>query len=77
MTSWEAVGTFAEVIGAIGVIASLLYVAKQVKAAQATAADTNRLTCDSIRQLTGQLFRGKIPTGSETAALQIAGYSSH
>jgi len=40
--NWEALATVAEIIGAIGVIASLLYVARQVKSAQTTAADTNR-----------------------------------
>lgn len=42
--SWEAITTLAEVAGAIGVIASLIYVAQQVRSSQATAADTNRLT---------------------------------
>jgi len=49
---WEIVATIAEVTGAIGVIASLLYVAKQVKAAQSTAADTNRLTrANGVREM--------------------------
>jgi hypothetical protein len=42
--NWDAIATSAEVIGALGVIASLIYVAKQVRSSQATAADTNRLT---------------------------------
>jgi hypothetical protein len=42
--NWDALATIAELIGAIGVIASLIYVARQVKSSQATAADTNRLS---------------------------------
>ena len=42
--NWEALATIAELIGAVGVIASLIYVARQVKSSQSTAADTNRLT---------------------------------
>ncbi len=42
--NWDLVATIAEVVAAIGVIASLIYVARQVRSAQSTAADTNRLT---------------------------------
>ncbi len=41
--NWELIATVAEVVAAIGVIASLIYVARQVRSSQETAADTNRL----------------------------------
>lgn len=41
--NWEAIAAFADFLAAIGVIASLIYVAQQVRASQTTAADTNRL----------------------------------
>jgi hypothetical protein len=41
--NWETIATLAEVVAAIGVIASLIYVARQVRSSQETAADTNRL----------------------------------
>ena len=41
--NWELAASIAEVVGAFGVIASLIYVARQVRASQATAADSNRL----------------------------------
>ena len=41
--NWELIATLAEVVAAIGVIASLIYVARQVRSSQETAADTNRL----------------------------------
>ena len=44
MINWEFVATIAEVIGALGVIASLIYVARQLKVAHTSAADANRLT---------------------------------
>jgi hypothetical protein len=50
--NWDAIGTIAEVVAAAGVIASLLYVAQQVRAAQSTAADTNRLTrASGVREI--------------------------
>lgn len=42
--NWELIATLAEVVAAIGVIASLIYVARQVRSSQETAANTNRLT---------------------------------
>ena len=42
--NWESIATTAEVIAALGVIASLIYVARQLRASQVTAADTNRLS---------------------------------
>ena len=41
--NWELIATVAEVVAAIGVIASLIYVARQVRSSQETAADSNRL----------------------------------
>ena len=41
--NWELITTVAEVVAAIGVIASLIYVARQVRSSQETAADSNRL----------------------------------
>jgi len=41
--NWELIEIIAEVVAAIGVIASLIYVARQVRSSQETATDTNRL----------------------------------
>ena len=38
--NWEAVGAAAELLGAIGVIASLLYLATQIRQSTRTARDT-------------------------------------
>ena len=51
--NWELIATIAEVIGAFGVIASLIYVARQLSSSQVAAADANRLTrasgvCDAM-----------------------------
>jgi hypothetical protein len=50
--NWETIATLAEVVAAIGVIASLIYVARQVRSSQETAADTNRLTrASGVREI--------------------------
>ncbi len=41
--NWEAIGAIGEIVGAIAVVATLAYLAVQVKYAKSTAADTNRL----------------------------------
>ena len=75
MINWEAVATTAEVVGAVGVIASLLYVAKQVKAAQATSADTNRLTrANGVREMF-QTLAGDIELGN--AVIKTYGLEDH
>ena len=50
--NWGTIATLAEVVAAIGVIASLIYVARQVRSSQATAADSNRLTrANGVREI--------------------------
>lgn len=41
--NWEAIGAIAELVGAVGVIASLLYLAGQVRASTRAAAVTSKL----------------------------------
>jgi len=40
---WDVVAALAELVAALGVIASLVYVAQQLRASQRTATDSNRL----------------------------------
>ena len=50
--NWEAIGTIAEVIGAIGVIVSLLYVGVQVRnSSEATRAATTNYTLEQSAQM--------------------------
>ena len=61
--NWEAIATLAEVTAALGVIASLIYVALQLRASHITAADSNRINrargvCDIMLSLaTNDEFR--------------------
>ena len=41
--NWDAVGAIGEIVGAFAVVATLAYLAIQVRYAKSTAADTNRL----------------------------------
>ena len=61
--NWEVVATLAEVTAAVGVIASLIYVALQLRTSHITAADANRINrssgvCDIMLSLaTNDEFR--------------------
>ena len=41
---WEAIGAVGEILGAIAVVATLAYLAIQIRHAKETAADVNRLS---------------------------------
>ncbi|MBM89205.1 MAG: hypothetical protein CMQ41_12590 [Gammaproteobacteria bacterium] len=41
--NWEAIGAVGEIVGALAVVITLVYLASQVRHAKETAADTNRL----------------------------------
>jgi hypothetical protein len=41
--NWDAIGAVGEILGALAVVMTLAYLARQVKYAKAEAADTNRL----------------------------------
>lgn len=42
--NWDAMGAIGETIGAIAVVATLAYLAVQIRMARTVASDTNRLT---------------------------------
>jgi hypothetical protein len=49
--NWEAVGAVAELVGAIGVVASLFYVASQIRRSSgAQEAATNQAISDATQQ---------------------------
>ena len=41
--NWDAIGAVGEILGAIAVVATLLYLARQIRAQQASSADANRI----------------------------------
>ena len=84
--NWEAVGTIAEIVGAVGVIASLLYLAVQIrqstKVARAeTTKDLYLASRDAILQIASNDALAKIWTNirnfeNEEIARQYAFYQS-
>ncbi len=51
--AWDAIGAIGEILGALAVVATLAYLAVQVRFAKKVAAETNRLTrgkgvCDAV-----------------------------
>ena len=50
--NWEAIGALGEIIGALAVVATLVYLATQVRYAKQAAADQNRLTrANGVREI--------------------------
>lgn len=58
--NWEAISTVAEIIGAMGVIVSLIYVAFQVKQnTKASRAATRQALADGAQRLAGDVVEGE------------------
>ena len=50
--NWEAIGAFGEIIGALAVVATLIYLATQVRYAKQATADQNRLVrANGVREM--------------------------
>ena len=56
--NWEAIGAIGEILGALAVVATLVYLATQVRYAKATATDSNRLErASGVREMVMELAR--------------------
>jgi hypothetical protein len=77
--NWEAVGAVAELVGAIGVIASLVYLAKQIQASSENVSQ-NTQALISNRDISSMEFAlanyGPQIENAELAALMLKGHSN-
>ncbi len=77
--NWEAIGAIAELLGAIGVIGSLVYLAKQIRAnSENVKQNTNALISDrdvSSNESVLALYRS-LYENPEMAALMMKGHAS-
>lgn len=64
---WDAIGAIAETIGAIGILATLIYLARQIKqsAADTRAATAQSVLDRSVANYSDTLMAGVIPTVSK------------
>lgn len=77
--NWEAVGAVAELVGAMGVIASLVYLGKQIQASSENVSQNTRALV-SNRDISSMEFAlsiyGPQIENAELAALMLKGHSS-
>jgi hypothetical protein len=56
--NWDAIGAVGEIVGAIAVVATLIYLASQVRYAKAAASDANRLErASGVREMIMEYIR--------------------
>ena len=67
--NWEAIGIFAEVIGAIAIVVSLLYVGIQIKQ---SAASTRAQAINQVNSQYGSLMSQKALNGELATIYRIA-----
>jgi hypothetical protein len=58
MFNWEAIGAVGEIVGAIAVVCTLIYLASQVRSAKTATIDSNRLTrANGVREMALEFTR--------------------